>query len=150
MKINIKTLKGTDFFDLNLEETTTIGELKSKIAAEKSKEVENIKLVHKGKQLNDDSKTLKDHDVKDNDFIILMFFVKKVEKVEEPAATEKPVQPTATTTTTTTAEKPPATSNTTTTATTGSVTENTDLLHGPELEAKIKEIEEMGFERPKI
>lgn len=24
MKINIKTLKGTDFFDLNVEETTTV------------------------------------------------------------------------------------------------------------------------------
>lgn len=49
MKINIKTLKGTDFFDLNLEETTTVGELKDKIATEKQKEKDTIKLVHKGK-----------------------------------------------------------------------------------------------------
>lgn len=85
MKINIKTLKGTDFFDLTLDETATIGELKNRIAAEKQKEADTIKLVHKGKQLNDDAKTLKDHDIKDNDFVILMFFVKKVEKAEEPA-----------------------------------------------------------------
>lgn len=47
--INVKTLKGTEFFEINLQETDTIAELKSKIAAEKSKEKDTIKIVHKGK-----------------------------------------------------------------------------------------------------
>lgn len=45
------------------------------------------------------------------------------------------------------AEKPAAT--TATTATTSASSEG-DILHGPELEAKIKEIEDMGFQRPRI
>lgn len=49
MKINVKTLKGTDFFEITLEETATVNELKDKIAADKSKEKDTIKLVHKGK-----------------------------------------------------------------------------------------------------
>lgn len=146
MKINVKTLKGTDFFDLNVEETDTVGQLKVRIATEKSKEVDTIKLVHKGKQLNDDSKTMKDHDIKDNDFVILMFFVKKAEKAEEPPAAEKPAQTTATTASTS-SEKPPASTASTDST---SASSSSDLLHGAELEAKIKEIEDMGFERPKI
>jgi len=53
-----------------------VAELKSKIAAEKSKEKDTIKLVHKGKQLNDESKTLAEIGIKENDFIILMVFLK--------------------------------------------------------------------------
>lgn len=53
-----------------------VAELKERIATEKSKDCDTIKLVHKGKQLNDDTKTMKDHEIKENDFIILMFFVK--------------------------------------------------------------------------
>jgi len=59
-----------------------IAELKSKIAAEKSKEKDTIKLVHKGKQLNDDTKTVAEIGIKENDFVILMIFL-KVRKSKE-------------------------------------------------------------------
>ncbi|KAL4476355.1 hypothetical protein ABPG74_010088 [Tetrahymena malaccensis] len=159
MKINIKTLKGTDFFDVNLEETATVAELKDKIATEKQKEKDTIKLVHKGKQLTEESKTLGELGIKDNDFVILMFFQKKAEKEEAPqqaqsATTTNTTSATtaATTTASTTASNvpKPAVQQPATTQATGSQGQGNELLQGEELEAKIQEIESMGFERAKI
>ena len=50
MQLKIKTLKGTDFFEIQFENNTTISELKDKILLHKTDQSkENIKLVHKGK-----------------------------------------------------------------------------------------------------
>ncbi|KAL4493999.1 hypothetical protein ABPG72_022016 [Tetrahymena utriculariae] len=158
MKINIKTLKGTDFFDVNLEETATVAELKDKIATEKQKEKDTIKLVHKGKQLTEETKTLGELGIKDNDFVILMFFQKKAEKEDAPQQAQSATTANTTSTTTTastTATNPtnvpkPAVSQPATTQATGSQGQGNELLQGAELEAKIQEIENMGFERTKI
>lgn len=71
MKISIKTLQGK-LTEIELEDNQTVADLKAQINRQMSVEVENQKLIHYGKILNDDTKKLVDCGVKDKDFIVLM------------------------------------------------------------------------------
>jgi len=71
MKISIKTLQGK-LTEFEVQENNTVKELKAMIAQQMSVEPENQKLIHFGKILSDDSKTLVDCGVKESDFIVLM------------------------------------------------------------------------------
>ena len=70
MKINVKTVKG-ETIPFEVEPTTRIEELKTKVKERLNVEPINQKLIFKGKHL-EDSKTLEDFKVKDEDCFILM------------------------------------------------------------------------------
>lgn len=96
MKVVIKTIKGQKS-EIECESTTLISEIKSQIENKMEIEIENQKLIFKGKHLDDD-KTLEELQIKDNDCFVLMVLKKKTIKVKEPKAepeiTETPqVQP---------------------------------------------------------
>lgn len=71
MKISIKTLQGKPT-ELEVSETETLADVKNKIAEQMKVEVASQKLIHYGKVMNDEGKTLASYGVKDKDFLVLM------------------------------------------------------------------------------
>lgn len=75
IKLVLKSVKGGTT-DLVVSNQSTVLEVKEKIKGLKDVEIENQKLICRGKHLADD-KSLTDYKIKENDCIILMI-VKKV------------------------------------------------------------------------
>lgn len=70
MKIIIKTIKG-EAFPVEVESTTTIGELKVKIQEVKGFEVETQKLIVKGKNTTDDQ-NMETYSMQEGSFMVVM------------------------------------------------------------------------------
>ena len=70
MRIIIKTIKG-EAFPLDVEETTSILEVKQKVKEVKGFEVDTQKLIVKGKNATDDQ-TLATHNIQEGNFMVLM------------------------------------------------------------------------------
>ena len=85
MKINVKTVKG-ETISFEVEPTTRIEELKAKVKERLNVDPINQKLIFKGKHL-EDSKSLSELNVKDEDCFILM--VLKVRSIETCYRAEK-------------------------------------------------------------
>ena len=71
MKIVVKTLQGKQT-DYVVEDDSTVGMLKQKIAQSAGLDVSTIKLVHQGTLLNEDGKQLTAYGIKEQDFLVLM------------------------------------------------------------------------------
>lgn len=104
MKLTVKTLKG-EKFEVNVEETNTVLQVKGAIEAQKSDLIAStLKLIHSGKILKDDD-VINACGIKENDFLVVM--VTKPKKVAASAATTSttpPVGATPTVETTATSE----------------------------------------------
>jgi selenophosphate synthetase-related protein len=93
MKITLKTLQGKQL-PIELEEDMTIADTKKKIEEEHKMAAESQKLIAYGKVLADEAQTLRDYNIKDGDFIVVM--VQKAKpKPKEPAPADKPQNTTA-------------------------------------------------------
>jgi len=90
MKIIIKTIS-QQIFDLQVEPTNTILQLKEKIEQEQKHEVQQQTLIFAGKILSNDT-TLSTAGIKENDFLVLMV---KRGAATKPAAAATPSQPAA-------------------------------------------------------
>ncbi|EGR30961.1 uv excision repair protein rad23, putative [Ichthyophthirius multifiliis] len=146
MKLTIKTLKGNDFFEINFQNETTISQIKDTICQKKGEQCkENIKLVHKGKQLNDDQKNCQELGIKENDFLIMMVFTKKQGQIpkQQPAEIQNEQQtqinpPVQSDSAQNHLQKPPCQIS------------QQQSTENSEFEQKVKDIEAMGFEKSKI
>ncbi|EGR31882.1 uv excision repair protein, putative, partial [Ichthyophthirius multifiliis] len=141
-----KNFKRERIFRFVIRKSNNSRIIKDMIAQQKQKERDTLKLVHKGKQLLEESKTCGELGINDNDFIILMIFVKKPEgqqpqqeqnQQQPQQAQQKPEVP---------PQKPPQQQQ----PQTQPPTQASDMVMGAELEAKIADIESMGFERSKV
>jgi hypothetical protein len=83
MKLTLRTIKGTTF-NIEAEPTTTVGELKSSVESSQGEAFpkEQLKLVYKGKVLDDDAKAVSEYSVDETGFLVV--FVQKA--VTKPAA----------------------------------------------------------------
>lgn len=140
MKIKIKTITGQTF-DIEVEENDTIIQVKDKIKAEKNyKDDEELKLIFKGKHLNEDSKTLKELSILENAIVICM--VKKVvnANLNNNPELEKKEENIGNNNSNVTANPipPPLNQNT---------QPNTEATISPEHEPKILELVNLGFSR---
>jgi UV excision repair protein RAD23 len=89
MKVVVKTIKGQKT-EIDCESTTLISDIKKIIEEKMEIEIENQKLIFKGKHLDDD-KTLEELSIKDNDCFVLMVLKKKTIKTKEPNTNEENV-----------------------------------------------------------
>jgi UV excision repair protein RAD23 len=86
MQLTIKTIKGTTF-SLNAAPSTTVGDLKAALEAAHGPSMPKdlIKLVYKGKVLEDNSKAISDYSVNASGFLVV--FVQKGLAAKPAAAT---------------------------------------------------------------
>lgn len=95
MKITIKTI-AKDVFDIELDPTSNVLDLKEKIATTKEVELSHIKLIYSGRILKDEAQTMEQLGFKEGHFMVMM--VKKPKPVKpkeetpqpEPKTTEEP------------------------------------------------------------
>lgn len=84
MKLTFRTIKGTTF-NLDAEPTTTVGDLKASLeASQPSMPKEQLKLVYKGKVLEDNSKAISEYNVDESGFLVV--FVQKAPAAKPAAA----------------------------------------------------------------
>jgi UV excision repair protein RAD23 len=154
MKIIVKNLKGTQF-EINVEPSYTVKQVKDIIQEEQKIEAESQKLVAVGKVMADD-KTVEEYKLKDGDFIVVMIAKPKVkkEKKPDPVSVNIPPQP---------APIPPVNRRDTEETTPPQPTptpapfhqgdrpeddsEGSGILRGEALESTLKEMQDMGFPR---
>jgi hypothetical protein len=98
MKITIKTLQ-QKVFQIDVEGSDTVGDLKSKIQDTQGHVVSSQKIIYSGKILADD-KTIESLSIKEKDFLVLM--------VSKPKVAPPPATSSASSSTTVTAEEPVA------------------------------------------
>ncbi|ORX90166.1 UV excision repair protein Rad23 [Basidiobolus meristosporus CBS 931.73] len=170
MKVTIKTLQ-QKAFQIDVEPEDKISTLKEKIEQSQGHQVSHQKLIFSGKILNDDQ-TVASCNVTEKDFMVVM--VSKPKASPAAAKSPAPATPAVTAPTTTAAapapvveEKPAseasATSAPITTTTSTATSDNTTtqssssgwesgngLVTGPEYEAAINNMIEMGFEREQV
>lgn len=91
MKINIRLTDGTTF-ELDVEESTTVKQLKDMIFAEKAIAVDVQRLIKGGRFLKDVA-TIKGSDIKEGDTLILTQVRKISAPPAEPAPVEQPAAP---------------------------------------------------------
>jgi UV excision repair protein RAD23 len=90
MKITIKTLKNQQI-PMEVEETMTIAQLKAKIAeTNATMPVDCQQLIIKGKKLDNNDATLKESNVVEGDFMIIMITKPKPVAKAEDAKQEEP------------------------------------------------------------
>jgi hypothetical protein len=84
MELTFRTIKGTTF-KLEAEPTTSVGDLKTALEASQGSTMPKdlVKLVYKGKVLDDNSKAISDYNVDETGFLVV-FVQKKTEA--KPAA----------------------------------------------------------------
>lgn len=90
MKLTIKTLKKTAAFDIEIDASKTVAEMKTVIDITKGDgtfPADRLKLIYQGKIL-DDTKTLTDYNIKDSTFIVCM--VSKASSKPKPVAAPAP------------------------------------------------------------
>lgn len=85
MKLTFRTIKGTTF-NLDAEPTTTVGDLKAALEAAQGPTMPKdlVKLVYKGKVLDDNSKAISEYSVDESGFLVV--FVQKETKAKPEAA----------------------------------------------------------------
>jgi hypothetical protein len=85
MKLTFRLVSG-ESFQLETEETTTVAALKERLSAERNNmPIESLKLVYKGKVLDNDASSVKECGVSEAGFIVL--FVQPPKKVGPHAVT---------------------------------------------------------------
>lgn len=86
MKLTFRTIKGSTF-NVEAEPTTTVGELKSSVESSQGEAFpkEQLKLVYKGKVLDDDAKAVSEYSVDETGFLVV-FVQKAVAKAAAAAA----------------------------------------------------------------
>lgn len=160
MKIIVKNLKGNQF-EIDVEPSHTVRQVKEKIEEEQKIAADTQKLVAVGKVMSDE-KTVEEYKLKEGDFIVVMVSKPKVVKEKKPEPTPAPSQPVSsgsggmnapsqnTTTgaqqTHTTTAPPPVPNPTGQAQPTGS-SEGGGILRGEALENTLKDMQEMGFPR---
>jgi UV excision repair protein RAD23 len=84
MKLTFRTIKGTTF-NLDAEPETSVGDLKASLEAAQGPSMpkDSVKLVYKGKVLEDNSKPISEYGVDESGFLVV-FVQKKTEA--KPAA----------------------------------------------------------------
>lgn len=91
MKLTFRTIKGTTF-NLEAEPSTTVGDLKSALEASPDAPMplpkDMVKLVYKGKVLEDDSKAISEYSVDETGFLVV--FVQKKAELKPAAAAPPP------------------------------------------------------------
>lgn len=158
MKIIVKNLKGNQF-EIDIEGSDTVKQVKEKIQEEQKIEVEAQKLVCVGKVMADD-KTVEEYKLKDGDFIVVMVSKPKPKKEKKPDATPAPVptQPVSAPSTGMNTSAPSSGSAGGHAATapppvpqqpaqTSEEGGSSGFLRGEELEKTLKEMQDMGFPR---
>lgn len=108
MKLRLITLKNQkDVFNVDVEPTETILDLKKKVSAAKGFDVDKLKIIFKGKIFEEDAKAIESCNFNEKDTIVVMELKKKAtltkpeEKKEEKKEETKKEEATATTATTT-------------------------------------------------
>lgn len=158
MKLIVKNLKG-DPFDINVEPTDTVKQVKERIEEEQKIAVDTQKLVAIGKVMADD-KTIDDYKLKEGDFIVIMVSKPKKakEKKPEPAPAPVPAQApslpasglggiaSAPAPVPVPSSNPPVAAPSPAAQPTGGDS-SSGLLRGEELENTLKDMQEMGFGR---
>jgi len=153
MKLIIKTIKG-EVFNIEVETTDKISDVKEKLFADKGFEVASQKLILRGKNTEDNT-TLSDLGVKEGDFLVVMVS-KKPAGQAQPQPTTQISQPTEqksepTTGTAMQIENQPQGTQSQSQSQTAPAGEGTSsLLFGEQLNNTITEICNMGFEREKV
>lgn len=77
MKLTFRTVSG-ESFQLDVEESLTIAGLKSRVTEQRNIPVESLKLVYKGKVLDNEGSTVADNSITEQGFIVV--FVQPVKK----------------------------------------------------------------------
>lgn len=160
MKLIVKTLKGKQF-EIEVELSDTVKQVKDKIDEEHKIAADTQKLVAIGKVM-DDAKTVEDYKLKEGDFIVVMVAKPKKPKTTapapapaaEPAPTSEPVSSMAPPASTQPAPSNPAPTgqapapvpqpSSEPAASTG---EGGGILRGEALETTLTELQNMGFPR---
>lgn len=86
MKLTFRTIKGTTF-NVDAEPTKTVGELKAAVESSQGAAFpkDQMKLVYKGKVLDDEAKAISEYGVDESGFLVV-FVQKKAEPKPAPAA----------------------------------------------------------------
>lgn len=86
MKLTFRTIKGTTF-NVDAEPTTTVGDLKAGVESAQGPQFpkDHMKLVYKGKVLDDEAKAISEYQVDESGFLVV-FIQKKAEPKPAPAA----------------------------------------------------------------
>jgi UV excision repair protein RAD23 len=148
MKITLKSLKGEQF-DIHVEPTATIDDVKAKVAAENNQIID--KLIHQGKILS--SGQLSECNVKEGDVIIMMAKKEPAKKVEapvtpQPAVSSSSSSQSSTPQTPTPAPQASASQGTPTTpAPTSPAAAVEGMVVGESLQQAVAQICDMGFSR---
>jgi UV excision repair protein RAD23 len=161
MKLTVKNLKG-DPFDVIVEPSDTVKQVKERIEEEQKIAVDTQKLVAIGKVMADD-KTIDDYKLKEGDFIVIMVSKPKVVKQKKPEPNPAPVQPSQPApsalggfTAPAPVPSPPVLTPSATTQPSSSASipssssggeATSGLLRGEALENTLKDMQEMGFGR---
>lgn len=157
MRLIIKNLKGNQF-DVEVDPSSTVAQLKQQIEEEQKIEANTQKLVAIGKVM-DDAKTVADYNLKEGDFIVVMITKPKKEKAKPTPAPQPAPTPVATSTTapapvpssaTAPAPVPSHTSMPHPSAGLGSGSSSgsggdAGILRGEALENTLREMQDMGF-----
>lgn len=161
MKITFKDLKQNKFV-IDAEPSETIGQLKSKIQAEKGWDVPQQKLIYSGKILQD-ANTVESYNIEEKGFIVCMVSKPKpaaassskaVPSTPAPVAAQTPAAPAAPAPSSTTSQNAPATPSPAPAQQASDPSRQFNdpsaLTMGGEREAAIANMESMGFARADI
>jgi UV excision repair protein RAD23 len=160
MKITFKDLKQNKFV-IDAEPSETIGQIKSKIHAEKGWEVAQQKLIYSGKILQD-ANTVESYNIEEKGFIVCMVSKPKptaassskaAPSTPAPAAAQTPAAPAAPAPSSSTAQNVPATPSPAPQQSSTEAPRFNDpsaLMMGSERDAAISNMESMGFPRADI
>lgn len=89
MKLTFRTVSG-ESFQLDAEGPTTVANLKDSVASTRNIARETLKLVYKGKVLDDESKTVEESGISEAGFIVVFIQPAKKAEAPKPAAAPTP------------------------------------------------------------
>jgi UV excision repair protein RAD23 len=165
MKIIVKNLKGNQF-EIEIEPSNTVQQVKEKIQEEQKIDAATQKLVAVGKVMADD-KTVEEYKLKDGDFIVVMISKPKPVKKKEPEPTAAPTpaptggssmptppvsapsmpSPAPTPSAQPSPANPPAPVPQPAPGAEGNAEGGAGIMRGEELEKTLEELQNMGFPR---
>lgn len=152
MKITLKNLQ-QQTFQVEIDSSKSVKELKQKIEAEKGKEysAENQRLIYAGKILTDDN-AISEYNIDEKKFIVVMVTKpKQIEKADSGDGNSVTSAPIATTTTTTAASVPaPRTESSVPPVESNVSSAESALLMGEEYQTMVRNIIDMGYEKEQV